>query len=418
MRGSGSPRVGVWIVGALGDVATTAMVGAFALARGLRPPTGLVTARGPAVELPLVAPGELVFGGHDVREDSPRAAAIALDRALGCFGPELLDGVGVDLDAVADRLRPGMAFGCSDRLAAELPKALQRETRSEAVARIGADLRAFAAETGVERVVVVHLTSTEPTMTATQPVESLEAFEAALVANSNELPASVLYAAAAFREGFDFVNFTPCPGSAVPAMVELATSRGCCHAGRDGKTGETLVRTVLAPMFLERHLRVLSWSGFNLLGNRDGEVLADPGANLAKTRGKDAVMRDILGELLGESLTRIDYVKSLGDRKTAWDFVHFEGFLGTPMSLQFTWQGADSALAAPLVLDLVRLVELARRKGRRGVIGELACFFKDPLGWPEKAFSRQVARYEDFLAELSAEPGTDDDGSAAAAGQS
>jgi myo-inositol-1-phosphate synthase len=177
-------------------------------------------------------------------------------------------------------------------------------------------------------------------------------------------------------------------------MQEAALRARVPHMGNDGKTGQTLVRTALAPMLRERNFNVLSWSGFNILGNRDGAVLDDPAANAAKTAGKDRVLGSILGEQLGTSLTRIDYVPSLQDWKTAWDFVHFEGFLGTKMHLELKWQGADSALAAPLVLDLVRCVELAHRRGQAGLQPALAGFFKNPLGVDEHSFPEQCRMLE------------------------
>ncbi|MEZ6188683.1 MAG: inositol-3-phosphate synthase [Planctomycetota bacterium] len=180
-------------------------------------------------------------------------------------------------------------------------------------------------------------------------------------------------------------------------MQAYARAQGVPLAGNDGKTGETLLRTTLAPMFRARNLEVLSWSGFNILGNRDGAVLDEPEANAAKTGGKDKVLSAILGPGLGSSLTRIDYVPSLRDWKTAWDHVHFAGFLGTPMTLQFTWQGADSALAAPLVLDLARLAELAQRRGLAGAQAPLACFFKQPLGSEEHDFARQMQAFAAYV---------------------
>ena len=148
--------------------------------------------------------------------------------------------------------------------------------------------------------------------------------------------------------------------------------------GCDGKTGETLVKSALAPMFAMRHLPVLSWIGQNVLGNRDGAVLSDPATRSAKIRSKDKTAKVLIGD---EAVTKvsIDYVPSLSDWKIAWDFVHFRGFLGTKMSLQFTWQGADSALAAPLIIDLARLMALEHRRGHAGAMKHLAFFFKDPM---------------------------------------
>jgi myo-inositol-1-phosphate synthase len=161
--------------------------------------------------------------------------------------------------------------------------------------------------------------------------------------------------------------------------------------GRDGKTGETLLKTALAPMFVARRLKVLAWEGYNMLGNRDGLVLDDPAAGRAKVKDKDGALRRILRDPGVHTRVRIDYVPSLDDWKTAMDFIHFRGFLGARMSLSFTWQGCDSALAAPLVLDLARLADLARRDGEKGTLPWLAPFFKTPLDVEEQDFGRQHA---------------------------
>ena len=170
----------------------------------------------------------------------------------------------------------------------------------------------------------------------------------------------------------------------------MAELRKTCHAGQDGKTGETLLKSVLAPMFAARNLEVLSWVGHNIFGNMDGQVLDDPANKAAKIQGKDQLVGHILG-YDPQTLVSIEYIRSLGDWKTAWDHIHFRGFLGTPMTLQFTWQGCDSLLAAPLVLDLVRFVELSQRRGEIGVLSHLGSFFKRPLGLDEHAFTGQFA---------------------------
>ena len=154
--------------------------------------------------------------------------------------------------------------------------------------------------------------------------------------------------------------------------------RGIPYMGSDGKTGETLVKSVLAPLFAMRNLSVLSWTGQNILGNRDGKVLTDPKIRAAKIQSKDKVTARILGRKTDTHVS-IDYVESLDDWKVAWDHVHFEGFLGTKMTMQFTWQASDSILAAPLVIDLARLAARELRAGRGGVMGHLAFFFKDPI---------------------------------------
>jgi myo-inositol-1-phosphate synthase len=197
------------------------------------------------------------------------------------------------------------------------------------------------------------------------------------------LPPSSLYALGAFEAGCPFINFTSSTGVDVPAVRERADQLGLPYMGRDGKTGETLVKSVLAPMFSMRNLSVLSWVGQNILGNCDGANLTDARVRAAKLRTKDKTVSQILGKSTTTRVS-IDYVPSLDDWKVAWDFIHFEGFLGTRMSLQFTWQGSDSLLAAPLIIDLARLAALACRSGDPGPMRHLACFFKDPMDVQEK----------------------------------
>jgi len=228
-------------------------------------------------------------------------------------------------------------------------------------------------------VVVVHVASTEPPF-ARQPAYATWAkLERALARPGDSvLPTSSLYALAAIEAGCPYINFTPSTGIAVPALRERAEDRGLPYMGRDGKTGETLIKSALAPMFAMRNLNVLSWVGQNILGNRDGLVLDDPPTKRAKIASKDRVVSRIVS---GNPTTRvwIDYVPSLDDWKVAWDFIHFEGFLGAKMSLQFTWTGCDSLLAAPLILDLARFAELEHRRGRAGPMKHLGFFFKDPM---------------------------------------
>jgi myo-inositol-1-phosphate synthase len=222
--------------------------------------------------------------------------------------------------------------------------------------------------------------------------------QAAEAGDATALPPSAWYAFAAIEAGFPFVNFTPSAGAALPALIALAEQRRVPLSGQDGKTGETLVKSVLARMFAVRNLRVLSWVGHNILGNRDGLVLSDPATRASKLRTKDRVVGDILG-YAPQTRTTIEYVESVDDWKTAWDHVHFEGFLGVRMTMQFTWQGCDSALAAPLVLDLARLAALAQRRGEAGPLRHLAAFFKSPLGVTEHDLARQVAALEAYAVE-------------------
>ena len=170
--------------------------------------------------------------------------------------------------------------------------------------------------------------------------------------------------------------------------------------GHDGKTGETLLKSVLAPMFASRNLQVMSWVGQNIFGNRDAVVLNTPDNKQAKVASKDQLLHEILG-YRPQTMVGIEYIESMGDWKTAWDHIHFRGFLGTPMTMQFTWQGCDSLLAAPLVLDLVRFTERAHRNGDRGLLTFLASFFKSPLGVDEHDFVRQFQLLEGWAKQVT-----------------
>jgi myo-inositol-1-phosphate synthase len=152
-------------------------------------------------------------------------------------------------------------------------------------------------------------------------------------------------------------------------------------------------------MFAQRNLQVMSWVGHNIFGNRDGLVLDDPDNKASKIKTKDRVITDILG-YKPQSHVSIEYIESLGDWKTAWDHIHFRGFLGVKMALQFTWQGCDSILAAPLVVDVARLALLAQRRGEIGVLRHLACFFKSPMGVAEHDFGKQFAMLEEYAARV------------------
>jgi myo-inositol-1-phosphate synthase len=356
--------LGVWLIGARGAVATTTIVGAAALRAGRARPLGLVTESDPFRGLPLAPVDGLVFGGHDLADRPLLEAARALCRDAGPLPPDLVRAVEPDLAAAEPRLRPAPP---PTRRPAHFVRAVQE------------DLAAFRRATGAARLVVVNLATTEPPAPEDPAHRDLARLEAGLASSSPALPASVLYAYAALDAGVPYVNFTPSAGASLPALEQLARERGVPHAGRDGKTGETLLKSALAPMFRMRHLEVRSWVGFNALGGGDGEALADPARAASKAESKGRVVPGILG-YEPHTVVRIEYVPSLGDWKTAWDLIQFEGFLSTPMTLQLTWQGSDSALAAPLVLDLVRLVDLAAARGERGALGHLAFFFKAPVG--------------------------------------
>jgi myo-inositol-1-phosphate synthase len=362
---SGADPLAVWLIGARGAVATTTIVGAAALRLGHARPIGLVTESVPLSAAPLAPLDSLVFGGHDVSDTPLIKSAHALCRDAGPFSPQLIRDLEDELAATEPYLRPAPPLAGS-RPALQFIRSVQD------------DLAAFRSSTGARRVIMVNLATTEPPASSELVGCDLAQLEAAVARPGSGLPSSLLYAYAALDAGVPYVNFTPSLGASLPALEALARARGVPHAGKDGKTGETLLKSALAPMFRMRNLQVRSWSGFNVLGNTDGLALSDPATAASKLESKGKVVPAILG-YEPHMVVRIDYVPTLGDWKTAWDLIQFDGFLGTPMTLQLTWQGSDSALAAPLVIDLIRLVDLAAGRGERGGLGHLAFFFKSPV---------------------------------------
>lgn len=365
-------RIGLWLNGARGSVATTAVCGLLALRAGLVPPTGCVTE---LLDADLPRWDAFVVGGHDITT-TPLAKRVESLVRDGVLPHDVAACVGAGLDAVDAEIRSGYD-----------PSAFHG-SQTDAARRLAADITAFRSRYGLARVVVVNVAATEPPVRV--PHDSIAALEAALaVPGAVVLPPSSLVAYAAFRAGCAFVDLTPSTGAALPALDELARSESLPYAGRDGKTGETLLRATLAPMFTSRALRVLSWAGTTLLGGGDGE-------QASRATG--------LAALLGDGATaplHVDHVPDLGERGTVWDHVSFEGFLGARMSLQLTWNGLDSSLAAPLVLDLARLVAAAHAAGRVGVQGALAFFFEDPLGSDEHRLAEQARELHEWARGLA-----------------
>ena len=384
-------RTGVWLVGALGGLATTVLAGARMLARTKIPTTGLATEGSEFAHLDLVPLARLVFGGHEIRQGSVVESAWQISRENGSLPHEALSEIESDLQQIDAAIRPGFLLGGGgviERIA-EPARLAPGGSLRECIARIQTDLEEFRAAEQVDRLVVVNLASTEPPLELRPTHQTLDQLEQALDEDrAEQVKASLLYAYSALDRGHAYINFTPSNAALVPAIEELAGVRGVPFMGSDGKTGETLVKSALAPMFRHRALRVLSWQGYNMLGDRDGEVLNEPENLKSKVESKDGVLPSILGYPV-HTHVGIDYVPSLRDMKTAWDFIHFQGFLGFQMSMQFTWQGCDAVLAAPVVLDLIRLVDLAVRRGESGSLPHLACFFKRPHGCTEHDLHRQ-----------------------------
>mgnify|MGYP002641509010 FL=1 len=399
-------QIGLWLIGAKGGVATTVMTGLAALARGLVEPIGLITETKDFHSLNLIDWNDIVVGGHDIRNESLLDEARRMWTVSRAIPPGVLESVTPDLVDIETRLRPGtvLASGTSIQAIASLPESKVAKTPRSIIDQIRTDILDFAETNDVERVVVVNLASTEPPWSSPIP-DNFDELSPLLerASESSPLPTSSLYAIAAFEADAAYINFTPSTGATPQALNSLAQQRGLPHAGCDGKTGETLLKSVLAPMFRDRHLNVMSWVGHNIFGNLDGKILDDPSNKAAKVKSKDHLLANLL-PTTPQTLVSIEFIESLGDWKTAWDHIHFEGFLGTPMTMQFTWQGCDSILAAPLVIDLIRLVDRARLAGEAGSLPWLASFFKSPLNCHEQGFAAQMTMLHDWVKKHSTQP--------------
>lgn len=391
-------RVGLWLVGAYGGVGTTIALGLATMSRGLTSRTGLVTSLPQFAGLALPEPDQFVVGGHEIRSGSFGVSAEEFRRASGVFDAAWLEACRDDLEAASRRVRPGTLLGSGPTIGRLADRPLPADSLpAEVVDRLASDLAQFESEEGLDHLIVLNVASTEPPFDAgTLPASWSELNAALATAGPDFLPASSLYAIAAIRSGHSYINFTPSLGASLPALRELAESTGALLAGKDGKTGETLMKTVLAPMFAARNLQVMSWVGHNIFGNRDGLVLDDQANKAAKVVTKDRVVNSILG-YKPSTLVSIEYIPDMGDWKTAWDHIHFRGFLGCGMTLQFTWQGCDSLLAAPLGIDLARLADLEKQRGERGLMRHLSSFFKSPEDEPENDFFKQFETLETYL---------------------
>lgn len=391
-------RVGVFYIGALGYIATTVTAGALALKKRLTERTGMVTELSQFSGLPLIEPEEMVFGGWDIREGSPLESAYAFfknNTQVPC--PDFLPQIEEDLKSISANYYAGVATNCGKAIEFISGSVQTGSGLRAQVEKLRADLRDFKKRNGLEEAVVVNLASTEPPLELGPCHADLKSFEECIASDRfASVRASTLYAYASILEGCPYVNFTPSNGALIPALIELAKKEGVPVMGNDGKTGETLVKSALIPMFMLRNLEILSWEGFNILGNMDGKVLDEPENKESKIISKDQLLCKSLG-YAPHSKVHIHYVPSLDDQKTAWNFIHFKGFLGAKMSLQFIWQGFDSVLAAPLVLDLVRLSEFSKSRNEAGVMTQLSSFFKAPIGVNEHRLSEQFRMLTDYL---------------------
>ena len=389
------------VVGLGGAVATTAVAGLELLRTGGGAATGLPLAGlevdGRPVEevTGLTGYTDLVVGGWDLDGSDLRKAA----ELHGVLDHHQLEQAGEHLSAVTPWPAAGDADFCRNVTGGNVVLA---ETRRAQVDAVRADLVRFREEQRLDGLVLVNLASTERWPDPAAPaLQTIEAFEAGLDADDRAITPAMVYAYAAIAEGAGYVNFTPSLAADVPALVAFAESRGVPIAGKDGKTGQTMVKTVLAPAFRSRALTVEGWYSTNILGNRDGLALEDPDSLSSKLQTKGSVLDSILGYPVEDHVVRIDYYRPRGDQKEAWDAIDLVGFLGQRMQLKVDFQCRDSILAAPLAIELARLTDLAQQRGQRGVQTQFGWFFKAPMSpdgsIPEHALHRQERALLDWL---------------------
>ena len=413
-------KLGVLLVG-LGAVSTTTIAGVLAIRKGLAKPIGSLTqmgtirlgkrteGRSPKIKeaVPLVELDNIEFGGWDIFEDDCYQAA----RTAGVLETGLLDRIKPDLEAI----KPWPAvFDQRYVKRLEGPNVKKGKNKKDLADQLRADIQNFKADRGVDRMVMVWCGSTEVFMTESSAHQSIDAFEEGLEANDPTIPSSMIYTYAALMEGVPFANGAPNLAADVPAMVALAQRQRLPVVGKDYKTGQTFIKTVIAPGLKARLLGVEGWYSTNILGNRDGEVLDDPESFKTKEESKKSVLDYILQPQLYPDLygnlchvVRINYYPPRGDNKEGWDNIDLVGWLGYPMQLKINFLCRDSILAAPIVLDLALFLDLAKRAGMSGIQEWLSFYFKSPMHapglYPEHDLSIQLMKLKNTLRYLMGE---------------
>jgi myo-inositol-1-phosphate synthase len=393
---SAEGKVGVLLVG-LGAVSTTTIAGVMAIRKGLAKPIGALTqmgtvrlgkrteGRAPAIKdfVPLPELDNLVFGGWDIFEDNCYDAA----RTAGVLDTATLDQIKDELSAVVPM--PAV-FDRQYVKRLDGPNLKKGRNKKDLAEQLIDDMRRFKSAHQLDRLVMIWCGSTEIFMQPTAAHQSLAAFEKALEASDPSIPSSMIYAYAAIREGIPYANAAPNLSADIPALLELAQDSGSPLAGKDLKTGQTLMKTMIAPGLKARLLGVQGWYSTNILGNRDGEVLDDPESFKTKEESKKSVLDYILQPSLYPDLysdihhvVRINYYPPRGDNKEGWDNIDLVGWLGYPMQLKINFLCRDSILAAPIVLDVALFLDLAKRAGLSGIQEWLSFYFKSPMHAPE-----------------------------------
>ena len=415
-----SGKLGVLIPG-MGAVSTTFMAGVEAVKKGIARPTGSLTQLGtirlgkrtekrtPLIKdfIPLAGIGDLVFGGWDIYNDNCFESAVK----AGVLEKTLLDSVRPEIEKV----KPMKAVFSQDyvkRLSG--PNVKTGKNKMDLAEQLMSDIDKFKADHNLTRVVMVWCGSTEIYMKVEATHATLETFEQAMRDNDPSIAPSMIYAYAALKKGIPFANGAPNLTVDVPALTKLAIDNGVPICGKDFKTGQTLMKTILAPGLKSRMLGLSGWFSTNILGDRDGEVLDDPESFKTKEESKLSVLDQIFQPELYPDLygdfhhkVRIHYYPPRGDNKEGWDNIDIFGWLGYPMQIKINFLCRDSILAAPLVLDLVLFLDLAKRCGMKGIQEWLSFYFKSPMHapglYPEHDLFIQLMKLKNTLRYLRGE---------------
>ncbi|MBV9399859.1 MAG: inositol-3-phosphate synthase [Bryobacterales bacterium] len=388
-------KLGILIPG-IGAVSTTFMAGVEAVKRGLGAPVGSLTqlstirlgkrtdGRTPLIKdfVPLSTLDELVFGGWDIFEDTAYEAAVNAK----VLEHDLLEKVKEPLS----KIRPMKAVFDHDYVRRiNGPNIKQGKTKMDKAEMLMEDIEHFRKQNGCARMVMIWCASTEVFHRPDSVHQTVKDFECGLMKNDPEIAPSQIYAYAALKSGVPFANGAPNLTTDTPALLELARERNIPICGKDFKTGQTFMKTLIAPGLKARMLGLNGWFSTNILGNRDGEVLEDPGSFKSKEETKLSVLDQILQPSLYPQLykdlyhaVRINYYPPRGDAKEGWDNIDIFGWLGYPMQIKINFLCRDSILAAPLVLDLVLFLDLAQRAGMKGIQEWLSFYFKAPMTAP------------------------------------
>jgi len=388
-------KLGILIPG-IGAVSTTFMAGVEAIKRGLGAPVGSLTqlgtirlgkrteSRTPKIHdfVPLAKLEDLVFGGWDIFTDNAYEAAMNAK----VLEQTLLDKVREPLEAI----QPMKAvFDPEYVRRLHGPHVKTEGTKMDKAEMLMDDIQQFRQRTGAERLVMIWCASTEVFHKPAAVHQTLKDFECGLQKNDPDIAPSQVYAYAALKSGIPYANGAPNLTTDTPALLELARDRQIPICGKDFKTGQTFMKTLIAPGMKARMLGMSGWFSTNILGNRDGEVLEDPGSFKSKEETKLSVLEQILQPQLYPELyknlyhaVRINYYPPRGDAKEGWDNIDIFGWLGYPMQIKIDFLCRDSILAAPLVLDLVLFLDLAQRSGMKGIQEWLSFYFKAPMTAP------------------------------------